>query len=160
MLLSSLRGTVIALMSGLLGATMLASSAFAWDDWVQGTPDQLGSGATGYFIWHNDNGWNVRTHNDPSGVLYSGRIHTNGIFRDVSLVRAESTEHISVGNGGHTLHFRFKTYDHFDGLNFRIEGGSTLRFDLETNSHQTQLRQVFIGDTGRHPSSNPFSLVR
>jgi hypothetical protein len=139
---------------------LLSAAALAWDGWVEGDPDQLGRGATGYFIWHDDGGWRLRTHNDPSGVVYSGRIRTDGTFRDVNLVRDESTEHMSVSDNGHTLNFRFRTFDYVDGLNFRVEGGSHLRFDLETNGHQTLVRHIFIGDAGRHPISNPFTLSR
>ena len=156
----SIRAAMLAVSSGILGTMLLSSTALAWDGWLEGDPDELSQGAIGYFIWHNDGGWQLRTHNDPSGATYSGRIRTDGTFRDVSLVRDESTEHLSVGDEGHTLHFRFKTYDQVDGLNFRVEGGSHLRFDLETNGRQTLLRHIFLGDAGRHPHSNPFTLGR
>lgn len=160
MFILKFREMLVAASSALMGAMLLSTSAFAWDGWVQGNPDQLEHGAKGYFVWHNAEGWHLRTHDDPNGAVFSGRIRTNGTFHDVDLVRAESTEHLSVGDGGHVIHFRFKTYDHLDGLNFRVEGGSEITFDLETNGHQTARRHIFIGDAGRHPGHNPFTLER
>jgi hypothetical protein len=157
---SSFRTITAAFLGAVLSATMVANVALAWDGSTEGQPDQLDAGATGYFIWHNDNGWHLRAHNNPSGATYSGHIHSDGIFRNVELVRAESTEHLSVGDGGHTINFRFRTFDHIDGLNFSVDGGSNLRFDLETDGHQTLLRHIFLGSSGRHPLSNPFTLER
>lgn len=160
MFTTSIRRTTIAFTTALMGALMVSSAAFAWEGWTNGQPPQLDHGAKGYFIWHNDNGWHLRSHDDANGATYRGVLRTDGEFQDVELIRAESTEDLSVEDGGRTIRFRFRTYSHIDGLNFRVDGGSYIRLDLETNGHQTPPRQIFLGGAGRHPAHNPFVLHR
>ncbi|MFN8525622.1 MAG: hypothetical protein U0821_21200 [Chloroflexota bacterium] len=144
-----------------LAATLLMGSAvFAWPGWYEGRPPQLGAGAVGIFLWHNDEGQHLRTHGTDGGQVYSGWLTTDGVFSDVSMVRAESTEELMVDAGGHTLRFRFKTYGHYDGVDFRVQGGDWLRVRLETNGVGAPLDSIYLGDDGRHPRHNPFHLFR
>lgn len=149
-----------ALAIALVGTAALTSVALAWQGWVQGKPHQLGEGATGYFVYHNDDGWRLRTHDSPSGKTFSGRLHTDGEFVDVSLVRAESTEELAIDDGGHTIRFRFRTFNHIDGLDFRVNGGTRVRFNLQTNGAQTPTGDIWVGHDGLHPPHNPFVIRR
>jgi hypothetical protein len=138
----------------------ITSSALAWAPWVNGQPPQLGAGAEGYFVWHNDDGWHMRTHATPAGRVFNGRLHTDGTFVDVQPVRAESTEQLAVVDGGRTLVFRLVTFDHYDGIDFRIDGGTHLRAYLEQNGLWSPRRDIYIGGAGTHPLTNPFTLWR
>lgn len=160
MISRNIRRVTAALATALVGIAMLSTAASAWEAGAASQPPQLEAGAKGYFVWHNGNGWHLRTHNDEDGVVYHGVLRTNGVFRDVHLVRAEASEDLRIEDRGHTLRFRFRTYAGMDGLDFKVDGGSYVQFDLETNGHQTRLDNIYIGAAGRHPGHNPFVIRR
>ncbi|MFN8525624.1 MAG: hypothetical protein U0821_21210 [Chloroflexota bacterium] len=149
-----------AMTTALVATLMLGTTAFAWAPWVNGTPPQLEGGEQGYFMWHDDDGWHLRTHDGADGEVYDGRLHTDGELVNVEMVRGESTDLLEVTDAGHTLRFRFRTYDHVDGINFRIEGGSRLTSYLERNGHWIAPRNIYVGGAGAHPAGNPFSVWR
>ncbi len=63
-------------------------------------------------------------------------------------------------DGGHTLLLRFHTYDGIDGVNFRVNGGEHLRFNLHLDGKLIGTDDVYLGADGRHPASNPFTIER
>lgn len=143
---------------GLVAVTF--TSALAWPERVEGNNDLGPNDPAGYYIWHNDNGWHLRTHGPGNHHEFSARLHTDGEFADVDTVRLESRDDVAVVDGGKTLVLRFHTYNWTDGVNFRVHGGDYLRFDLELDGHQIRVGHIYLGAEGRHPRDNPFVILR
>lgn len=152
--------TLLAAVAAIMLLAVLATSAFAWSPGVEGehvlTPDC----ATGYYLWHDDNGIHLRTHGPGEDHSFTARLHTDGVFVDVDSVRLESRDNFAVLDGGHTILMRFHTYDAIDGLNFRINGGTRLRLSLGLDGEPISTDNIFLGPNGKHPASNPFTLYR
>ena len=145
------------------GALMLASvsAAFAWQGPVaDGAPDLNRERPTGYYIWHDDGGFHLRTHGPNARHDFDARLRTDGTFTDLDVVRAESRDGVEVRDGGHELVIHFNTFDATDGVNFRIADGDRLRFALRLDDHLIGTQRIFLGPQGDHPDSNPFVLHR
>ncbi len=148
----------------ILGAAALflaaGVSAFAWTGEVDGHPTLAPDSPVGYYLWHDEDGMHLRTHGPGDEHLFTARLHTDGLFEDVQAVRLESADSFKVTNGGHTLLLRFHTYDWTDGLNFRVQGGEYLRFNLHLDGAPIDTDSIYLGDTGKHPEHNPFTIER
>jgi len=148
---------ILTALSLLFGASM---SAFAASGPLEGTPTIANSAAAGYYIWHNDDGYHLRTHGPGADHLFTARLHTNGTFENVQPVLLESGDSYAVTDGGHTLLLHFHTYNGIDGVNFRIRGGEYVRFHLDLNDQLISTSNIFLGLNGSHPATNPFQVDR
>jgi hypothetical protein len=150
-----------ATLAALTALALITGAAFAWTGHVQGRPASFSAGGTdGYYVWHDDDGLHLRT-TDSSGVFkYTGILRTNGTFADVNPVRLEPDDKFEVLDGGHTLHFQFVTAEGVDGLDFRVDGGTRVRFALERDGHLIDTSNIFLGEDSVHPKHNPFSIRR
>lgn len=145
------------------GALLLASVplAFAWDGQVgDSAPDLNHDSPTGYYIWHDDNGFHLRTHGPNARHDFVARLHTDGTFEDVDAIRLEDRDRVEVLDGGHELLIQFHTFDFTDGVNFRIAGGDHLRLALRLDGRLVSPERIFLGSNGHHPDDNPFVLHR
>ena len=126
-----------------------------------GCPDGFDAGdAAGVRICHRPGGWRLET-TDPakSGAHeYTGTLTTNGKFGDVYLIRAEQDDSASLDGNGNLV-FDFKTFSGIDGVHFRVDGGAALTFNLSVDGQQIPPRHIWLGDNGRHPDSDPFTLT-
>ncbi len=127
---------------------------------LAGEPAISADETMGYYIWRDDNGFHLRTHGPGDQHIFTARIHTDGIFRDVDAVRLENKDNFAVIDGGHTIVMRFHTYDFTDGINFKVRGGTYLRFNLQLDSELIPTDHIFLGAGGKHPANNPFTLRR
>src|SRR5207302_7996242 len=94
-------------------ALLLASvpAAFAWSGPVtSGAPDIDQDSPTGYYIWHNDDGFHLRTHGPNERHDFVARLHTDGTFEDVDVIKLEDRDQVQVLDGGHELLIEFHTY--------------------------------------------------
>ena len=152
-------GAALAACTALVLATVPA--AFAWNGPVgDGAPDLNHDSPTGYYIWHDDNGFHLRTHGPNARHDFDARLHTDGTFEDVDVVHLESRDGVQVIDGGHELVIHFKTFDATDGVNFRVRDGDTLRFALRLDDRLIGTNHIFLGPNGDHPNRNPFVLHR
>jgi hypothetical protein len=147
-----------------LGSALLLASvpaAFAWPDAVtDGAPDLNHDSPTGYYIWHNDDGFQLRTHGPNARHDFDARLRTDGIFEDVDVLRLEHRDGVQVLDGGHELVIHFNTFDATDGVSFRIDGGERLRLALRLDGRLIGTEHIFLGRSGDHPERNPFVLRR
>ena len=152
--------SLFALVGALSLALVLSVSAFAAEPSIEGPAPTLDdSKPVGYYIWHDDHGVHLRTHGPGDQHLFEARLRTDGVFVDVDTVRLESRDDVAVLDGGHTLVLRFHTFDHTDGVNFRVrEGGDWLRFNLRLGGDQIATESIYLGGTERHPPRNPFTV--
>ncbi len=114
----------------------------------------------GYYVWHNAGGWHLRTHGPGQRHHFVARLHTDGVFADVDTVCFESRDRVAILDGGHTLVFDVHTHNWTDGVNFRVRGGSYLRFALALDGKLVPTDAIHLGPAGKHPPRNPFVLRR
>ena len=100
------------------------------------------------------------THGPNARHDFDARLHTDGTFQDVDVVRAETRDGVQVLDGGHELAIRFHSFDATDGINFHIDGGDRLRLALRLDDHLIGTEHIFLGPNGDHPEHNPFVLHR
>ena len=151
--------TAVSAAAALLLTTVPA--AFAWEGPVNGgAPDIDENSPTGYYIWHNDDGFHLRTHGPHDRHDFVARLHTDGAFEDVDAIKLEERDRVEVLDGGHELLIEFHTYDFTDGVNFHVNGGDHLRFALRLDGRLISTAHIFLGRDGDHPDDNPFVLHR
>lgn len=137
------------------------SSAFAWSPSVDGKPDTFDPGKSrGYYIWHDRDGLHIWTTTRGQEHEFSGVIRTNGKFADIHGQRIERNDFYKISSGRDRITFKFKTDGGIDGLNFNINGGKYVDFDLFVDGHRIDPKQIHIGDRGWSPRDNDFRLYR
>jgi hypothetical protein len=141
----------------LLIALAPAASAAPLKD-ADGAPTITTSSPTGYYVWHNDDGWHLRTHGPAAEHDFDAVLRTNGTFENVDPVRLEAGDRVDVLDGGHKLAIHFHTFDFTDGVNFTIRDGEKLRLKLKLDDKRAPTDQIFLGVRGRHPKHNPFTI--
>ena len=137
------------------------SSAFAWSPRLEGKPDNFDPGQSrGYFIWHDKNGLHVWTTSRGQNHEFSGVIRTNGKFANLSDQRFERNDFYKLSSKRDVITFKFKTDGGVDGLNFKVEGGQYVDFDLFIDGHRVNPKDIHIGDRGWSPKGSDFRLYR
>jgi hypothetical protein len=137
----------------------LATPALAAPGVPEGAPDlDLPGIPGGYYVWHDEGGWHLRTTDAELVHEYTGQLSSNGQFEDVDLARPENDDSFAVRQGGNAVDFRFRTYTGIDGLNFRLAGGDYLTFRLYRDGHLISTSHIYLGATREHPRTNPFTL--
>lgn len=152
---------LLALLCALSLLLALASSALAAgspDPSAEGEPTVESGRPPGYYIWHDQNGFHLRTHGPGQEHRFEARLHSDGTFVDVDTVRLESRDAVALRDGGHTLVLKFHTYDATDGVNFRVRDGERLRFALDLDGQPIGTDSIYIGRDGHHPPTNPFTI--
>jgi hypothetical protein len=130
------------------------------DVWPAWTNDRPGRDP-GVTIWHDGNGWHVRlTHNTIRDRVFSGEIQTTGMLTNVSAVRLERNDYLTVGSGGHALRFRFNNYGGTDGFDFTTHCAPYLEFGFVTDGHVLSTAHISIGAAAHHPAQDPFVIRR
>ena len=127
-------------------------------DALGGVPEIRPDAPTGYYIWRDEDGINLRTHGPRGYHHFVAVLHTDGVFRDVEPVANERGDAVRVTDRGHTLILNVHTYGRTDGVNFRVEGGDWLSFDLELDGRQAPTDHIFLGSMRSHPDSNPWRV--
>ena len=124
---------------------------------ASGTPTVTSLSTYGYYLWIDGNQIHLRT-TDPGGDAseYTGKITTDGQFRDVNLIQPEDTDW-AVGDN-HKLDFHFVTHNRVDGVSFTAAGATRVTFHLFRNGHEIRTDHIFLGGGGMHPPGNPFTL--
>lgn len=112
----------------------------------------------GAFLFHNDNGWHFRTHGLPQGTSFTAHIVSNGTIHDVAAVRDEQADRIKLDGAGHALDVSFTTFSGVDGVDFRLDDPTWLRLRINANDQLLPVDNIYLGDDGRHPATNPFAI--
>lgn len=135
---------------------------------VQGRPslDPGDSGAA--YIWHDENGWHLRTTDaSPGAHHYTGTIAASpgASFTAVRPVRNERDDYVSVTADG-VLHYDLTTYRGVDGFDFRVSACAAdrsheaLQFSLDYNGREQDTARIKLGHDKRHPDSARFTVWR
>jgi len=134
----------------------LAQSATV--DPLDDAPELTATHPAGYYLWRGDHQLHLRTHGPGDAHHFVAYLRTDGVFRDVETVRAESHDRAAILHGGHLLAVDLHTYTWTDGVNFRVAGGHYLRLELYLDGQLIDTDQIFLGTADRHPRHNPFTI--
>jgi hypothetical protein len=129
-----------------------------------GEPKGFRAGNTArYAIWHNKNGWHVRTTTAKRERHFKGIIRIEGgTFEKIHSHDLETEGRLrdwwKVGPQRQRVIFEFKTDRGIDGIDFRVSPSATLiHFNLHIDGkYEPEL--IFIGHHNHHPRSDPFNL--
>lgn len=130
-----------------------------WPRSVQGQPRAFKAGGTaGYYIWHDDRGWHLRT-TTPRRTehVFEGTIASADDIQLVHQYRDERGDEVKVE--GNTLAFKFVTSNGVDGVDFTVGCTESIDFALHGQGRPTTPRRIWLGKTGKAPS-NPFTVSR
>jgi hypothetical protein len=125
---------------------------------AEGTPTIDDSRPMGYYIFHNDDGFHLRTHGPGAEHVFDAVLRTKGTFENVDVVKLEKDDRVDLLDGGHKLVIHFHTFNLTDGVNFTVKGGERVRFNLKVDDEHIATSNIFLGAKGVHPKHNPFSL--
>ena len=146
------------LATGALLVALVPAASAATLARVEGAPTLTDGSPTGYYIWHNDDGFHLRTHGPGAQHDFDAVLSTTGTFENVSVVKLEADDRVDVADGGHKLVIHFHTYDLTDGVNFTIRDGDKLRLNLRLDDKPAATTDIYLGEKGLHPKHNPFSI--
>lgn len=136
-------------------------AALAWPGSTEGTPRAFDAGdSRGFFIWHNDNGWHIRTTTHGREHVFTAVIKTDGRFVGVDGKKLENDDRVRLSPDRDTLHIRLETAGGADGVDFRVAGGDRLTFNLFMDGRPVDNDQIYLGRHGVHPRDNRFSVRR
>jgi hypothetical protein len=141
----------------LLAVMIPVASAAPLTD-TNGSPNVTDDSPTGYFIFHDENGFHLRTHGPKAEHDFRAVLTTKGTFDGVDLIRLEPDDQVQLEDGGHRMVIHFHTFDGIDGVNFVVKGGDKLHLKLELDGQDAPTNQIYLGPQGRHPKHNPFSI--
>lgn len=137
------------------------STAFmAWSPSYEGEPDVLSPHhILGIFAWHDNDGFHLRNTAIGENHVFSGKIHTNGYFKDVDdrLFRGDDYYHIKDRD---TIDFQFTTDGRSVGIDFDVNDGDYMAFELYMDGHKISPLDVYIGQSSWHPNDYKFTLER
>ena len=138
--------------------TLVPAASAASLSRVQGAPNLTEDSPTGYYIWHTDDGFRLRTHGPKAQHDFDAVLYTKGTFENVSVVNLEADDRVDVVDAGHKMIIHFRTFDLTDGVNFTVHDGERLRLNLRLDDKPAATSEIFLGEKGVHPKHNPFSI--
>jgi hypothetical protein len=133
-----------------------------WPLFADGRPPKLDAGdAAADYLWHDSTGWHLRvTHQNDHHQVWSGVLTTTGTFSDVSPVKLEQNDSLTVGPDKHTIAFKFNNYGGIDGLDFRTQCAPSIHFNLRADGALVNPTEVIIGHGDYSPPKVPFAVRR
>src|SRR5437016_8735187 len=100
MLNRKLTRSVFAALGAVALLVALALPALAWPGTLEGAPNLNDNSPAGYYIWHSDDGFHVRTHGPGAHHDFIAHIHSDGLIENVTTVRLENDDKYQVVDGG------------------------------------------------------------
>ena len=111
----------------------------------------------GYQIHINGDSVTVVMSDRRLATRYSGRIETDGEVVDLRAIQPEVQTHDIVRENNSTVRFSMTTGNYVDGVQFKVVGGSSVKFTLLRNDRLQPVELIRIQGEG-HPEANPFTL--
>lgn len=150
---------------GLLAVAVFAcGAAFAADPDPQGEPTKMEGGKVqSWYVWHDKDGWHVRTTTKKMEHQFSGTVRvTGGQFKEVTASKLEQNKAVKdwwvLEDKDRTLKFDFKTNGAMDGIDFTLGGkADDITFTLKIDG-EDKTERIFIGKDSAHPKSNTFVM--
>lgn len=137
-----------------------ATAFMAWGPSYNGEPDALNpTHIRGTFVWHDQNGFHLRTTTTGDKHVFSGTIHTNGDFEDVSDRFFRDKDYYHFKNQD-TIDFQFTTDGRTVGIDFNVADGDYMTFELYMDGNKIIPSDIYVGKDGWHPGDYKFTLDR
>jgi len=137
-----------------------ATAFMAWGPSYEGEPEMLAPNhISGAFAWHDTSGFHLRTTTTGDEHTFTGIIHTNGHFRGVDdrFFRDKDYYHFRDGD---TVEFQFTTAGRTVGVDFDVDDGDYVAFEISMDGNKLSPLQIFVGRNGWHPGDYKFTLNR
>jgi hypothetical protein len=111
-----------------------------------------------YWIWHDSDGYHLRTTTAHDRRIFSGRIEFSGGSGWARAYQLRANDEVKLTNEG--IAFRLATERNLNGFDFRMDYGSqaTLSLQLDEDKGEKVLEHIFVGQNNVHPVSNPFTI--
>lgn len=112
----------------------------------------------GFWIWRGPkDGWHVRTTTGGRQHSFMGEIAVRGggVMTDLRPNRTELNDRVRGNPSGAA--FEFKTAGFQDGIDFKVEPGNCLEFDLKMDG-KPHPGKIYIGGRQTNPPSHWFKL--
>lgn len=135
---------------------LMTGLIFAWPAKSEGKPVINVGAETGYFIWHDTNGWHLRVTTDGGTRSFSGRIITRGNIRLNNRVAVESPDYVRKVRP-QVIEFKLRNSGAIDGFDFSTSG-AFLRFNLLLDGKRAPVSQIYTGSGRFNPPRNPMVI--
>lgn len=146
----------------LLSAAILqltTASAFAWHLPAEGTPDNFRAGSTrGYAIWQDREGVHLVVSTKGRPHTFTGTIKTDGKIYAIDGDYLEKGDKLKLSRDREKLNFKLSTAGATDKIDFKVNDGKRLNFDLYIDGQPIDENDIYIGNEGAHPGDNKFTL--
>jgi len=127
---------------------------------LEGRPSTLREGAkASYWIWHDSDGYHLRTTTAHDRRVFSGRIEFSAGSGWAKAFQLGANDEVRLTNQG--IAFRLPTQRSLKGFDFRMDYPSqaTLSLELDEDKGQKVAEQVSLGQNNVHPNTNPFTMA-
>jgi hypothetical protein len=111
-----------------------------------------------FWIWRGKGeGWHVRTTTAGKEHSFWGEIAVTGggIMTDLRANRTELNDRVRGNPSGAA--FEFRTAGFQDGIDFKVDAGNCIEFELKING-KAMPNRIFLGGRQVNPSTNRFKL--
>jgi hypothetical protein len=127
---------------------------------LEGQPSALREGAlASYWIWHDIDGYHLRTTTAHDRRVFSGRIEFSGGSGWAKAYQLGPKDEVQLTNQGIT--FRLSNQRELKGFDIRMEypTQAALSLELDNDKGQKVAESVFLGRNNAHPQTNPFKIA-
>lgn len=135
-----------------------AGAVWAWQDVFTGKPEFTPGKDFGYFVWHDNHGWTVKTSTAGDVHVFAGEITSNCRIHYISKCALEPGEYFE--KVGHRI-LRFRLFSSGDKRYFNFAtNGSKVSFHLHLDGAEVPLDKVFLGAGKATPKELPILAER
>ena len=123
----------------------------------EGKPPSMKSGAPeNYWVWHDGQGWHLRTTTAKNEHLFYGRVvSSTGEVKTVKAISQERNDEILLDQG--QVKFEFSTHGAMDGFDFTVPDGACVSFHLFVDKQDAK-GKITVGASEKQPPSNHFKI--
>ncbi|MCE1245353.1 MAG: hypothetical protein LWY06_01780 [Firmicutes bacterium] len=142
----------------LAAAAFFCNPAFAWPRQVNGKPAYKPGKNFGYYIWHLDKSWHVRSTSKKGVHVFSGIVKGDKKLNLKYTIPLGAGDYVYLLNEK-TIKFRMTTEKLENGFDFTTSGNS-LTFELELDKNKAPKDVINLGLQRNHPTTNPVVVNR
>ncbi len=127
---------------------------------LEGQPTQLRQGAlVSYWVWHDDDGYHVRTTTAHDRRIFSGHIEISRGDAWVKSYQLRADDVVRLT--GNRIEFRLVNQKNLSGFDLRLDwsGEATLYLEIDGQRVKSILDKIFVGRENSHLTSDPIPLT-
>ncbi len=144
-----------------IAITCFPATAFmSWGPSYNGEPAMLNpTHIRGTFVWHDQNGFHLRTTTNGEHHVFSGTVHSNGSFKDINDRFFKDKDYYHFKDRD-TIDFQFTTDGRTVGIDFNVADGDYIAFELYMDGNKINPMDIYVGKDGWHPGDYKFTVDR